>query len=169
MIGRRCDDGGNTKSEALKKAMDRGVEVRLLLDMQEYHAKNTKAKNVLFDEQLSEDGAAVRYKCYSTKWTFQTAYQLHCKYMLVDSRTVFTGSLNWSANSENESIENLLILDRPQLAKQYSNQFKHQWNYGKGSFLQLLQQLKSDDVKLPLSFEPISLSAEQVKRVLRNR
>lgn len=89
--------------------------------------------------------------------------------MLVDSRTVFSGSLNWSANSENESIENLLILDRPKLTKKYSNQFKVQWDYGKGSFPQLMQQLKSDDVKLPLSFEPISLSAEQVKRVLRDQ
>ena len=66
-------------AEALKNAMDRGVKVRLLLDMQEYHAKNATAKNVLLDEQLSDDGAAVKYKCYSTKWTYQTAYQLHCK------------------------------------------------------------------------------------------
>ena len=48
-------------ADALKNAMERGVNVRLLLDMQEYHTKNATARNVLFDEQLSDDGAAVRY------------------------------------------------------------------------------------------------------------
>ena len=87
-------------AEALENAMNRGVKVRILLDMQEYHPATTKMKDARYDEELAELGAKVKYKCYGNKWVYQRALQLHCKYMIVDSSTVMTGSLNWSQTSE---------------------------------------------------------------------
>ena len=78
-------------ADALQEAMNRGVKVQILLDQQEYHKADQEMADVHFDEELAESGVAVRYKCYTNDWTYQRALQMHCKYMIVDNRTV----ANW--------------------------------------------------------------------------
>ena len=57
-------------ADALNDALDRGVKVQLLLDQQEHHPVSTSLNNVRFDEELAAKGASLRYKCYTTKWTY---------------------------------------------------------------------------------------------------
>ena len=153
-------------AKALELAVGRGVSVRILLDMQEYHPATTEMSNSLFDEGLDAIGAKVRYKCYLNEWTYQRALQMHCKYMIVDDRTVFTGSLNWSANSELKSIENLIRLDRPELTRKYKSRFNMKWNYGNGTFPDILRTLNNESDE-PIRFEPISLTGDQVSRIVQ--
>ena len=154
-------------AKALENAMTRGVRVRILLDMQEYHPVTTVMKDARYDEGLAEIGAKVKYKCYANKWTYQRALQLHCKYMIVDNRTVLTGSLNWSANSELKTTENLMQLDRPSLAREYLKRFEMKWNYGAGTFPEVLQTLKNNQGTITW-FKPIALTGEQVDRVMKD-
>ena len=152
-------------ADALQEAMKRGVKVQMLLDQQEYHRADQEMADVHFDEELANNGVDVRYKCYTNDWTYQRALQMHCKYMIVDNRTVLTGSLNWSSNSELKSIENLIVLDRPQVTKQYLARFKMKWNYGRGTLPEVRQQLK-DPSEDPIGFKPISLTGSQIENVL---
>ena len=122
-------------------------------------------KDVRYDEDLAALGAKVRYKCYGNKWTYERALQLHCKLMIVDG-TVLTGSLTWSQNSELKTIENLIVLDRPAITRSYSNRFGMMWNYGEGTFPQVLEQLKAGREDY-YWFSPVSASGEQVSRLLR--
>ena len=149
--------------------MGRGVKVQLLLDQQEYHAVSTDMNNARFDEELAALGAAVRYKSYGTKWTIGLAHQLHCKYMIVDDKTVLTGSLNWTANSELKTIENLLLIDRAKIADAYRKRFAVQWIYGKGEYKGLIERLSNLNTEAPVSFPPISLTGKQVRRILEFR
>ena len=85
--------------------------------------------------------------------------------MIVDDRTVLTGSLNWSKTSELKTLENLIILDRPAIAKAYADRFKMKWNYGKGSLAEVLKQIGDNDSREQTYFSPISLKGDQVRRI----
>ena len=122
--------------------------------------------DVHFDEELAKSGAAVRYKCYTNEWTYQRALQMHCKYMIVDNRTVLTGSLNWSSNSELKSIENLIVLDRQQITKKYLARFRMKWNYGAGTLAKVWQQLEGSSDE-PIGFKPISLTGTEIESMLK--
>jgi phosphatidylserine/phosphatidylglycerophosphate/cardiolipin synthase-like enzyme len=48
---------------------------------------------------------------------------MHHKVMIIDEQTVVTGSYNFSANAEERNDENLLIIDNPELARQFEVEF----------------------------------------------
>ena len=87
--------------------------------------------------------------------------------MTVDSSSVLTGSLNWSQNSELRTIENLFMLDRPAITRSYSNRFGMMWNYGKGTFPKVLEDLKANKEDY-YWFPPISVSGNKVSRLLQD-
>jgi phosphatidylserine/phosphatidylglycerophosphate/cardiolipin synthase-like enzyme len=47
----------------------------------------------------------------------------HNKFAVIDRKRVITGSYNWTLKSEG-NWENLLILDCPELAKAYENEWE---------------------------------------------
>jgi len=55
---------------------------------------------------------------------------LHHKVIVVDDRYVITGSLNFSTNAEESNDENVIIVDNPDIAKQYIDEFERVWNQG---------------------------------------
>ncbi len=55
---------------------------------------------------------------------------LHHKLIVVDDRYVITGSLNFSTNAEESNDENLIIVDNPDIAKLYIEEFERVWNQG---------------------------------------
>ena len=92
---------------------------------------------------------------------------MHCKFMIVDSSTVLTGSLNWSQTSELKTIENLIVLGRPAIPRSYSKRFEMMWNYGKGTFPSVLEKLRANREDY-FSFSPVSVSGKKVSQLLRN-
>lgn len=54
-------------------------------------------------------------------------YVLHHKVFIIDNTTVVTGSFNFSANATNSNDENLLIIQDPALAAQYTAEFDRRW------------------------------------------
>jgi phosphatidylserine/phosphatidylglycerophosphate/cardiolipin synthase-like enzyme len=54
-------------------------------------------------------------------------FVLHHKVFVVDEQFVLTGSFNFSANATNSNDENLLIINDPDLANLYSQEFERRW------------------------------------------
>ena len=55
---------------------------------------------------------------------------LHHKLIVVDERYVITGSLNFSTNAEESNDENVIIIDNPDIAKLYIQEFERVWAQG---------------------------------------
>lgn len=51
-------------------------------------------------------------------------YTMHHKVIIIDERTVITGSYNFTRRAEETNDENLLIIDDPQLAQQFLAEFE---------------------------------------------
>jgi len=56
---------------------------------------------------------------------------LHHKVIVVDERYVITGSLNFSTRAEETNDENVIIIDNPDIAKLYIEEFERVWAIGK--------------------------------------
>lgn len=53
---------------------------------------------------------------------------MHNKVIVVDERYVITGSLNFSTNAEESNDENVIIIDSPDIAKLYMQDFERIWS-----------------------------------------
>lgn len=56
---------------------------------------------------------------------------LHHKVIVVDERYVVTGSLNFSTRAENTNDENVIIIDNPDIARLYLQEFDRVWAIAK--------------------------------------
>jgi phosphatidylserine/phosphatidylglycerophosphate/cardiolipin synthase-like enzyme len=52
---------------------------------------------------------------------------MHNKVIVVDERFVITGSLNFSTNAEESNDENVIIIDNPDIAQAYLQEFERVW------------------------------------------
>lgn len=56
---------------------------------------------------------------------------MHHKVIIIDDRTVITGSFNFSRNANRKNDENTLIIENPEIASIYLDEFKRVYNRGK--------------------------------------
>jgi phosphatidylserine/phosphatidylglycerophosphate/cardiolipin synthase-like enzyme len=54
-------------------------------------------------------------------------YTMHHKVIIIDGRTVITGSFNFTARANELNVENLLIIDDPTLAARYTEEYERVW------------------------------------------
>lgn len=99
-------------SKALRQAIDRGVQVRMLVDWDEARRSDSRVR------QLLEAGAEVR------AWR---RGKLHAKFMIVDDSTVVTGSFNWTESAQHKNVELLIELDDPAEVNRVEKQFEELW------------------------------------------
>jgi phosphatidylserine/phosphatidylglycerophosphate/cardiolipin synthase-like enzyme len=57
-------------------------------------------------------------------WDDGNCYTMHHKLMIIDGRTVITGSYNFTGRAEDTNDENLIIIDDPTLASQFAAEFE---------------------------------------------
>jgi phosphatidylserine/phosphatidylglycerophosphate/cardiolipin synthase-like enzyme len=97
-------------AKGLVAAATRGVRVSVLLD------KSNEEESYSELGDLSGHGIAVK---------IDASHAIaHNKVMVIDGRTVLTGSFNFTRQAENENAENLLVLrNLPDLAAQYKSNF----------------------------------------------
>lgn len=55
---------------------------------------------------------------------------MHNKIIVVDERFVITGSMNYSTNAEESNDENVIVLDNPEIAGLYLQEFDRVWAQG---------------------------------------
>lgn len=103
----------NAIAQALVRAHQRGVVVRVLLDRKS-QGSNRYVMHVLTDAQIAlrQDG--------------QHAIA-HNKVMVIDHAIVITGSFNFTNSASSRNAENLLVLKSVDLAEKYSVQWQHHW------------------------------------------
>lgn len=110
---------------ALVRAKDRGVRVRVFLDGD--FIQNEYSKGRFLDNR----GVKVRVDMSHLTRSGDFRGLMHNKFAVVDSRTVITGSYNWTASAQERNEENLLIFPQsPRLAEIYSGEFQKLWGRG---------------------------------------
>ena len=106
--------------DALKRAKDRGVEIRIVFDRYQYGFLKEMAEMYAlgFDVRLSngKDG--------------QNGV-MHNKFVVLDDKLVETGSFNWTFNGELNNYENAVFLDAPDDASAWAAYFERIWKQGR--------------------------------------
>jgi phosphatidylserine/phosphatidylglycerophosphate/cardiolipin synthase-like enzyme len=102
-------------ANALLAARTRSVKVRIVLD-----ATEAKARASVYPSLKA--GNADTRTC--------SAYRImHNKFMIIDGKTVQTGSFNWTEDANTVNAENAIVIyDKPNLAAAYESQFITIWN-----------------------------------------
>jgi phosphatidylserine/phosphatidylglycerophosphate/cardiolipin synthase-like enzyme len=97
-------------AQALIDAEKRGVNVEAILDKGQLHETKTKLG-------LLAKGGVITYldKVHAIA---------HNKVMIIDGKTVITGSFNFTNAAEEHNAENLLILDDSELAAEYTSNWQ---------------------------------------------
>ena len=106
----------NAIAQALVRAHQRGVVVRVLLD-QKSQSSNRYVMDVLTDAQieLRQDGNHAI---------------AHNKVMVIDQAIVITGSFNFTNSAATRNAENFLVLKSADLAEKYRLQWQNHWAHG---------------------------------------
>lgn len=105
-------------TEALVRAHQRGVHVEVVLDRSQRSAKGGQVQT------LAASGAPVYIDARHAI--------AHNKVMIIDGKTVVTGSFNFTKGAEEKNAENLLILDAPELAKLYRDEWEKHRGHAEG-------------------------------------
>jgi len=100
-------------SNALQRAHDRGVPVRILTDDDKARDKGSDV------DRLARHGLAVRFD--------QSPHHFHHKFAVFDRRSVVTGSYNWTRSADAVNRENFLLSDDPSLVGSYASGFDRMW------------------------------------------
>ncbi len=104
-------------ADALIDAQRRGVKVRVLLD------KGQRKRHYRAIEEMQDAGIPIRFNSHYAI--------MHDKYLVIDDKTVETGSFNYTASAEKRNAENVLVVqDAPALAKQYLENWEKLWDEG---------------------------------------
>jgi len=136
---------------AINEAEKRGVSVRIVYDItpgKEYYPETTdfiqKHTNTRSDE-ISGDSKL-------------TSMLMHNKFIIVDNRTVWTGSMNFSTTGlSGFNANNVIIVNSPELAKIYTKEFEQMYS---GKFHTLKeknpdwQTVTSGSAKIKVYFSP---------------
>jgi phosphatidylserine/phosphatidylglycerophosphate/cardiolipin synthase-like enzyme len=104
--------------QALERAGQRGVNVRLVLDAGDVHP-GTNARIL----QRTPNVQVRRLKGRKPHGGF-----MHNKYAVLDASRVATGSYNWTQGAEHANYENLLIEDDPDVVQAYVQNFSELWS-----------------------------------------
>lgn len=105
--------------KALKNASGRGVDVKIVVDARGNQGKASRAAmNILVNAKIP-----VR--------TLNMYKILHDKVIIVDEKTVETGSFNFSRAAARSNSENIVVLrDMPDIAKKYLVHWQSRWEKG---------------------------------------
>ncbi len=100
-------------AEALVKAHQRDVKIKILLDRQQ--ASNRYSQ----DEFLIKNGMEVILDN-------QTGL-MHNKICIIDDKTLLNGSFNWTGSAEKENQENMMIFTEPEIIGVFQKRFDYLW------------------------------------------
>ena len=100
-------------ARALLEAMDAGVKVRIVMDREQSRDRYSKYR------YLKKRGVPIELH--------RGDGLMHNKFAVIDTQIVITGSFNWTASAELYNYENLLVINSPQLARIYEEEFTRLW------------------------------------------
>ncbi len=101
--------------DALIAARNRGVTIRIIADNSQAEGSGSEITTL--------EGLGFDLK----RMTGIAGGIMHNKFMLLDSRVLFTGSYNWSASAESSNYENALFLTGSTTIQNYKAEFERLW------------------------------------------
>lgn len=107
-----------TIADALIKAADKGVRVGVVVDSEQ------AAKQYSSIPYLVHAGISVRVD--------DKHFEMHNKFMVVDLKTVQTGSFNYTSAAAKHNAENVIVIhEDSHLVEAYLREWKEHWNHSK--------------------------------------
>lgn len=149
--------------EALQAAAERGVRIQAVISQDDFIDLGKRAKYLLNNPMID-----LRVKFYNLNLREYMTYQMHNKFMIVDGRRLVTGSFNWSSSSENNHIENIVVLSgtlAAQVLPDYQKEFAAIFDLGRGDFSTVLGNLKThrhDGCSIP----KMTLYPQEIRQLL---
>ncbi len=111
-------------ASALVQAKKRGVAVQVVID-RDFDTRTENSKGKYFEAHKIP---LRRLSGKKSKSSERDAGLMHQKFAVIDRKTVFTGSYNWTHSAENANDENLLLFrDAGPLAEDYRQAFLLLW------------------------------------------
>jgi phosphatidylserine/phosphatidylglycerophosphate/cardiolipin synthase-like enzyme len=104
-------------AQALKHAVLVGTSVRLVLDRDKYRM-TPATRRILADGRLPFRLSRGREGRLS---------KMHHKFVILDGKTVLTGSYNWTIESEEQNYEAMLIIQDPPIVRTFVQEFEKLW------------------------------------------
>ncbi|WP_236250963.1 phospholipase D family protein [Jeongeupia sp. HS-3] len=105
--------------QALAAAQARGVDVRVVIDKKRNLGKPSQKAM----QYVASHGVQLRIDDH---YNIQ-----HDKVIIVDGKTVETGSFNYAPSAETENSENVIVLrDMPDITRQYVAHWQSRWDQG---------------------------------------
>jgi len=106
------------------------TDERLAEDILYCHQRGIKVRIITDDDKMYDHGSAIKgLKNAGIPIKIDhSRYHMHHKFGIIDSRTVFTGSFNWTYTASKHNQENLLITTNFDITKQYAEQFEQLWS-----------------------------------------
>ena len=102
-------------SDALVRAKQRGVTVRVIMD-------RTQSKNKWSDDEKLQE-ATIPVQLGGQSWMSS----MHNKFIIGDSRAVGTGSFNWTKNAAERNSENFVIIKLSYVVREFQEEFDNLW------------------------------------------
>jgi len=102
-------------AEALGRASQRGVKIRVVRDAIQSENKNDE------NSYLQQNGIHVAIRSGKGRGI------MHDKFAVFDGKEAFTGSYNWTNNAEHNNWENGLFTDEPKIVQAYQKEFEVLW------------------------------------------
>ncbi|MBA4118854.1 MAG: phospholipase D family protein [Candidatus Puniceispirillum sp.] len=106
-------------AEALINAQRRGIKVHVIADDGQRERERTQLS------LLATQGVSITFD--------KTVAISHNKVMIIDGKTVVTGSYNWTNAAQFRNAENILFIESPELAKQYKKNWEERMRATQGS------------------------------------
>jgi len=101
-------------AQALIRARDRGVDVRVCLDKEQPTYEYSKSRFL--------ENKGINMKLIGGSGI------MHNKFCIIDDHITLTGSCNWTVSADLKNDENLLIIESEEIARIYKEQFNKFWN-----------------------------------------
>ena len=101
---------------SMAAAEQRGVKVRVIADATQ---SASKSQNSALDV-LRNAGITIKINKHSGL--------MHLKMMIVDGQIATTGSFNYTSAAENINDEVFVVINNPEVATDFENQFERMWN-----------------------------------------
>lgn len=179
--------------DALVKAANRGVKVELVVNQDQYGSKQSRLNWELKDcEETNFDPSCssgvnfswfldqgqlgsmmdLRLKFFTLNLRMPLSKQMHSKYLIVDDAKVLAGSFNWSVSSEWDHIENVQVFDStefPSIVARFVENHAAVFQRGRDDYTPYLDRLKKaaeENTRTNCSFDPMSLSFDQIDSVI---
>jgi len=129
-------------AQAIIRAKDRGVNIKIYLDRSQVNAKYSKSRYF-----INNGIEGIRISSNN--------YIMHNKFAVIDNKIVITGSYNWTASAGERNDENLLVIDDKNIIEKYQNQFNNLWNnkYSPGRYNELIIEADINSLPAPETSE----------------